>query len=128
MVPGETFSRRAIALFDKPWATRRMISRSRSVSTAGTFSPNAPFSSLPAGARSGRGAASLRDCSKVSGLARIEIALQVPAAIAVGEIATCDGCGEEDKPGGKVFGIGDGEHLRCRHVRKSVLYKHDVGC
>ena len=79
MVPGETFSWRATALFDKPWATRRVILRSWSVSTASTFSLTDSFSSLPAG---GRDATSLRDCIKVSGLSRIEIALQAPAAIA----------------------------------------------
>lgn len=46
MVPLEMFNRRAIALFDDPSDTGRMISRSRSVSTAGTFSTLAPFLSF----------------------------------------------------------------------------------
>jgi len=25
-----------------------------------------------------------------------------------------------------MFGISDGEQFRCRHIRKSVLYKHDI--
>ena len=90
MVPWEMLSTRATSLFDKPSDTSRIISRSRSVSPASTFPVLAPLTSFPVGTRPGGGsgsklmpsAASLRDCSKVSGLAHFEISLQAPAAIA----------------------------------------------
>ena len=42
-MPWEMFNRRAISLFDNPSDTRRMISRSGSVTTASTFSATASF-------------------------------------------------------------------------------------
>ncbi len=88
-VPWETFSWRAISLFDMPSDTSRTIWRSRCVSNPSIFSILAPSAALPFGERSWdcsgdarRSVISLRDRSIVSGFAYFEIAPQTPATIA----------------------------------------------
>ena len=132
MVPWEMLSRRAISLFDNPSDTRRIISRSRSVSTESTFSARTPFRSslvrpsserrqeaaairyLPEGFYQDFGLHILRNDAARTGRRRCN------------EFTLFDRCREKDHPCGKILGVRGGKDLqpglaaRCRESRREA--------
>jgi len=120
MVPSTILSRRPISFFDNPSDTRRMIWRSRPVSTVSTFSVIAMFlcSRNTALIRGGQRQEPLAVRNLPQGLHQnFERHILQNDTIGAGrgrynQFAVINRCGEKDQPRGKTLGVGDAEDFQ----------------